>query len=211
MFKDRKDAGEKLAQALEKYKIENPLVLAIPRGGIEIGCQIAKILGLEFSIVVVRKLPLPQNPEAGFGALAEDGSEFVLPYAVDWLNRQQREEIKKEQNEEIQRRIKALRKGEPLVPLKNKTVILVDDGIAMGSTMRAAIKLCQNKGVGELIVASPVAGPSVADQINRQVDKTVILEIPKFFRAVAQSYQNWHDVSDQEVIESLNQLKGNFN
>ncbi|MCF7916816.1 MAG: phosphoribosyltransferase [Candidatus Omnitrophica bacterium] len=207
MFKDRKDAGEKLAKVLEGYKLRNPLVLAIPRGGVEVGIQIAKFLNLEFSVIIVRKLPLPDNPEAGFGAVAEDGSEFIVPHAAGWVENSAKEEIKKEQEKEIQRRIKILREGKPLPSIENRDVILVDDGIAMGSTVRASIKLCKSKGVRKLIVASPVAGPEVAEQIKGEVDEAVILEKPTFFRAVAQSYQNWYDVSDQEAIEAIKQFK----
>lgn len=185
--------------------------MAIPRGGVEVGAQIAKFLDLEFSVVIVRKLPLPGNPEAGFGAVAEDGSEFIPPQAAGWVEDFVKEKIKKEQEKEIQRRIKVLRGGKPLPSIKNRDVILVDDGIAMGSTIRASIQLCKNKKVRKLIVASPVAGPAVAEQIKKEVDETVILEKPTFFRAVAQSYRNWYDVSDQEAIRIIDQFRNNSN
>ena len=86
MFKNRKDAGEKLAKALEKYRAENPLILAIPRGGVEVGLQVAKKLDSDFSLIIARKLPFPDNPEAGFGAIAEDGSTFILENAYYWLS-----------------------------------------------------------------------------------------------------------------------------
>jgi predicted phosphoribosyltransferase len=203
MFKNRKDAGEKLAMALEKYRAENPLILAIPRGGVEVGLQVAKKLNADFSLIIARKLPFPDDPEAGFGAMAEDGSTFIFENAYYWLSGENIERIKKEQIAEIRRRISALREGEPLPEIKGRTVILIDDGIAMGSTMRAAIELCKNRKAGKIVVAAPVAGREVAEEIKRRADELVVLEIPAYFRAVAQAYENWYDVSDEEVLDLL--------
>jgi predicted phosphoribosyltransferase len=203
MFKNRKDAGEKLAKALEKYRVENPLILAIPRGGVEVGLQVAKKLNADFSMIIARKLPFPDNSEAGFGAIAEDGSTFILGDAYYWLSEETIEGIKKQQIAEIRRRINALREGEPLPEIKGRTVILIDDGIAMGSTMRAAIVLCKNRKARKIIVAASVAGREVAEEIGRRVDEIVVLEIPAYFRAVAQVYENWYDVSDEEVLDLL--------
>jgi len=206
MFADRKDAGQKLAGALEKYRAEKPLVLAIPKGGVEVGYEVAKYLGCEFSILIARKLPFPDNPEAGFGAVAEDGSTFINDYAAHGLSQHTIVRILKQQRQEIKRRIAALRKGQPLPQIADRTVILIDDGIAMGSTMRAGISLCRNKKAKEIVVASPVAGPDVAAELARIVDDVVVLEKPPFFRAVAQVYANWHDVCDEEVIRILENL-----
>jgi putative phosphoribosyl transferase len=203
MFRDRKDAGEKLARALEEYGGRNVLVLAIPRGGVEVGYQVAKYLKADLSILVSRKLPFPDNPEAGFGAIAEDGSVFIYQDAARWLSERIIDEIVRAQKQEIVRRVAVLRKGKPLPDMINRTVILVDDGIAMGSTMRASIMLCKNKGAGKIIVAVPVSGGRVAKEIGEIVDEIVVLEKPRFFRAVAQVYKNWYDVSDREVIEIM--------
>jgi putative phosphoribosyl transferase len=203
MFEDRTDAGRKLALALERYKAQNVLVLAIPRGGVEVGYQIAKHLNADFSILVSRKLPYPYNPEAGFGAITEDGSIFIFPHAADNIPKQKIEQIIREQEAELNRRIQTLRAGKALPKIKDKTVILTDDGIAMGSTMRASIMLCKNKEAKKIIVASPVAGPDTAKEIAALVDETVILETPRFFQAVAQVYANWYDVPDHEVIRIL--------
>ena len=186
MFKNRKDAGEKLAKALEKYKAENPLILAIPRGGVEVGLQVARKLKVDFSLIIARKLPFPDNPEAGFGAIAEDGSTFIFENAYYWLSGENIEKIKQQQIAEIDRRIKTLRGGNSLPDMKGRTVILIDDGIAMGSTMRAAIELCKNRGTRKIVVAVPVAGREVAEEIGNKVDELVVLEIPRYFRAVAE-------------------------
>lgn len=205
MFKDRKDAGEKLGRALEKYRGEEALVLAIPKGGAEVGYQVARYFNWSFSIVISRKLPFPGNPEAGFGAIAEDGSTIILDYAAGGLSPATIQRIIEEQKREIERRVAVLRKGKALPEIAGKMVILIDDGIAMGSTMRAAILLCKNKKARKIIVASPVAGKSTAAKLARIVDDVVILEKPVFFRAVAQVYENWYDVSDEEVIQIYEQ------
>ncbi|MBS3817905.1 phosphoribosyltransferase [bacterium] len=204
MFEDRKEAGQKLAKALEKYKNQEILVLAIPKGGVEVGFEVAVHLRARFSLVIVRKLPFPDNPEAGFGAVAEDGSSFLLQPMSSGISPQQIKRVKKTQIEEIQRRIQSLRQGKPLPQITGRKVILTDDGLAMGSTMRAAIKLCQKKNPQKLIVAVPVAGKKVAREMESLVNETIILETPSFFQAVAQVYKNWYDVPDSEVLNIMN-------
>lgn len=203
MFADRKDAGQKLGQALEKYKGQDVLVLAIPRGGVEVGYYVAEYLKAQLAVVVSRKLPLPEDPEAGFGAVAEDGSVFLYPNASSWIPENDRKRILQEQKKEIGRRIKAFREGCPLPDLKDRTVILVDDGIAMGSTMKASMQLCRHKQVSKLVVASPVAGPDVAEEMKELADDAVILETPRSFQAVAQVYEHWYDVPESEVREFI--------
>lgn len=203
MFHDRKDAGQQLGSALAKYKDTNVLVLAIPKGGVQVGYHVAKKLNADFSILIARKLPYPDNPEAGFGAVAEDGSTFIFPHAEHWLSRSLVEHIIEEQREEITRRIGVLRNGQPLPEITGRSVILVDDGIAMGSTMRSAIMLCKNKNAAKIVVAAPVTGERVAREMERIADEVVILEVPPFFHAVANAYRNWYDVSDREAIEIM--------
>lgn len=207
MFADRTDAGKQLAKELEKYKNQNTLVLAIPRGGVPVALEVAKYLDAELSMVIARKLPFPYNPESGFGAVAEDGSTVILRAAAANLSQETIESIIEDQKQEIKRRIKILRGGQPLPNMQDRAVILVDDGIAMGSTMRASIKTCNNHHPSRLIVASPVGSPEVARALKLKdaVDETVILEKPKFFRAVAQVYEHWHDVADHEVLAIMNE------
>ena len=207
MFKDREDAGKKLARALKNYKDKGTLVLGIPRGGTVIGYEVARYLNADFSIVISRKLPFPGNPEFGFGAIAEDGSLFILEEYEELLPRVLVDKIVEEQKAEIIRRILALRKGEGLPEIKGRTVILVDDGIAMGSTLRAAIFLCKNKHAQKIIAASPVSGEGMDKELLDIVDEAVILEKPAFFKAVAQGYQDWRDVSDEEVAGIIKKWK----
>jgi len=209
MFEDRKEAGQKLAVALASYKNDNPIVLAIPRGGVEVGFYVAVFLHAPLSIIMVRKLPFPHNPEAGFGAIAEDGAVFLLKDTSIIMPPDTIKKVIKEQNDELKRRIKVLRNDEPLPEIKDRAVILVDDGIAMGSTMHAAVILCRNKGAKKIVVAAPVAAPSTAAEFMRVADDVVILEKPVNFHAVAQVYRNWYDVPDEEVIEIIKKFQTN--
>jgi putative phosphoribosyl transferase len=199
MFKDRADAGKKLAETLEKYKNHDVVVLAIPKGGIEVGYEIANHLNVQLSLIMVRKLPNPQNPEAGFGAIAEDGTVFIHEHAASLVPLHLIEWIIEETRKELRRRARVLRGDEPFPDITGKTVILVDDGIALGSTMRVAIRMCRNKNAGRIVVAAPVTGEMQKAMLEKLADEVVILEIPRRFAAVADAYQNWHDVSDNEA------------
>lgn len=203
MFRDRSAAGEQLAGELEEYRDRNALVLAIPRGGVEVGIRVADFLEAEFSIIITRKLPFPDNPEAGFGAIAEDGSTYMIEGAERWVPAGVIAAVKEEQIREVERRKQTLRGGEALPEIKGRTVILVDDGIAMGSTMGASILCCRNLGAGRVVAAAPVAGPVTVSRLEDEADEVVVVEKPKFFRAVARSYRNWYDVPDREVIEII--------
>ncbi len=201
MFQDRKDAGERLARALEAYRgTPGLLVLAIPRGGTEIGYEIARYLEADFDLLICRKLPYPFNPESGFGAIAEDGTIYINPRASIPMSEAEVLEIIRQQQEEIRRRIQVLRGGRPLPSLQGRTVILTDDGIAMGSTMHAAVEMCRKAGAARIVVAVPVAGPYAVAEFSRLADDLVVLESPPNFHAVAQVYRNWYDVSDEEVL-----------
>jgi predicted phosphoribosyltransferase len=211
MFEDRRDAGRKLARELERLQGDDVLVLAIPRGGVEVGYQVASHLDADLSLLIARKLPYPDQPEAGFGAVAEDGSTVILERAIRWVSEETIERVVEEQRQEIERRTAVLRKGEPLPDIEGRTVILVDDGIAMGSTMRAAIQLCRRRNASQVVVAVPVASRDVAERLEGEAasrpDEIVVLEQPKFFRAVAQVYERWYDVPDSEVTAIMDRWR----
>ncbi|GIT97836.1 phosphoribosyltransferase [Sulfurovum sp. TSL1] len=200
MFKDRKEAGQKLAEALQTYKKESPLVFAIPRGGVELGYEISQALYTDFSLLISRKLPFPHNTESGFGAMAEDGSLYINERAASSVSDKEIEKIIAEQDLEIKRRIQTLRAGKALPVIKGRTVILVDDGIAMGSTMHVAVELCKKANAKKIIIAVPVAGRQTIEKFSKMVDAVIVLESPVPFYAVAQVYENWYDVSDEEVL-----------
>lgn len=207
MFIDRKDGGKQLAKALEKYRNQNVLVLGIPRGGIETGYYVAKHLNAEFSLIVSRKLGYPHNPEAAFGALAEDDSYFIFKEAVRELTPEVLQSVVQKVKQEIKRRVEVLRGGKNLPKLKGRTVILVDDGIATGATLFAAINLCKNKKASKIIVASPIAGAEMIEELKTKVDEVVVLLTPAFYHAVSQGYQTFHNLEDDEVLEIMNQWK----
>lgn len=207
MFVNRKDAGEQLAKALFVYARSDSLVLSIPRGGVEVGFYVAGKLELPLSLVMVRKLPFPDNPEAGFGAIAEDGSIYFQS-AVRSIPHEVTDRIRVEQMQEIQRRIKMLRGGHLLPPISGKTVIIVDDGIAMGSTMLAAIRFCKQQKAGKIVAAAPVGSPSAVRKIQEGADEVIVLQSPAHFHAVADYYQHWYDVQDEEVLQILQERPG---
>lgn len=203
MFKDRKDAALQLAEALEKYKDKNAVVLGIPRGGAETAFYVALHLHAEFSLLVSRKLGHPGNPEYAFGAIAEDGSVYLSPTARLELSEETITAVEEEQEKEIERRIKILRKGKPLPELKGRTVILVDDGIATGATIFAAIELCKKRDAGRIVVAAPVSGFDMEEKLLKKVDDVVILEKPDGFYAVSQVYEMFYNLSDDDALEFM--------
>lgn len=203
MFNDRYDAGQQLAAALGDYRSQDAIVLAIPRGGVEVGYQVAIRLAVEFALIIVRKLPWPDNPEAGFGAVAEDGSVYLVPEARRGLPAITMERILREQKAEIVRRARVLRRGAPLPDLARQRVILVDDGIATGATTQAAVLCCRRARAGKVIVAAPVAAAEAHAALEKTADQVVVLLKPRFFQAVADFYRHWHDVSDEEALALL--------
>jgi putative phosphoribosyl transferase len=207
MFRDRKDGGKQLAKALEKYQHQNVLVLGIPRGGVETAYYVAQHLHAKFSFIVSRKLGYPYNPEAAFGALAEDGSYFIFESAERELSPEVIQSAVETVKHEIKRRIDVMRAGRPLPNIKNKTVILVDDGVATGATLFAAINLCKNQKAERIIVAAPIAGKEMIEILKSKVDDVVILLTPDFYHAVSQGYQTFHDLDDDDVLEIMNQWK----
>lgn len=207
MFKDRKDAALHLAKALEKYKGTDAIVLGIPRGGAETAFYVARHLGLEFSLLVSKKLGHPDNPEYAIGAMAEDGSIYLNQNAQAGISHEVLEQLKEQQQLEIKRRIKALRKDEPLPDLHGKTVLLVDDGIATGATVFAAISMCYKKGAGKVVVAAPVSGREKVTQLLRVADEVVVLDTPDFYRGVSQAYAHFANLTDQEVMDFMERSK----
>lgn len=209
MFNDRKDAGQQLAMALAGRVAEDALVLGIPKGGIEVGYEIASALRLDFSVLICRKLPFPDNPESGFGAIAEDGSTYLSPLAKSWVSETEVRRIISAQKKELKRRASLLRGDFPCPRIENRNIILVDDGIAMGSTMRVAVACCRKKHAERIIVAVPVASQTAVIDIGKEADDVIALLSPLNFRAVADVYRNWYDVSDNEAVELLKNARQN--
>ena len=206
MYKDRSDAGAQLSLILKEYKNkEGVFILALPRGGVITGYEIACYLNAPLDVVIVRKIGFPGQPELGIGAVSETGTvvlnQFIIStYGVpnDYIAR----EVSR-QKEEISRRVKLYRRGKELLALDGKTIILVDDGVATGATMKAAINTLKEEKLTKLIVALPVAPPDIADELEQMVDEFVCIETPIDFTAVGAYYHDFTQVSDEEVVELL--------
>ena len=203
MFKNRKDAGQQLGEYLKaKYKAQNPLIIGIPRGGVEVGYYVAKALEAEFSLIVSRKLPFPGNPELGFGAVTEQSEFYVASFGWDMLDNGTVEDIINEQRAEVKRRVNLYRGGLPLSEMKDRTVILVDDGIAMGVTLVPVVELCRKKGASKIIIAVPVSGRNYDTHLN-QADAIEVLSQPEDFHGVGQAYKQFEEFTDEQVLNLL--------
>ena len=205
MFRDRKDAGVKLAAALRHYRGKDTLVLALPRGGVVLGREIAEFLGAPLDILIVRKLGVPWQPELAMGAIAETGAVILNEDVISGYNisRQQVDEAISAQGKEIERRRQIYRRGKGITPVKGKTVILVDDGVATGATMKAALSALRKDGPAKLIAAVPVSPPETQEAIKRMTDDFVCLEVHPFFTAIGSFYYDFKQVPDEEVISIL--------
>jgi putative phosphoribosyl transferase len=207
VYADRHDAGIEVGKILEtKYKDENALVLGIPRGGVVIAFEVARVLNAELSVVITKKLPHPLQEELAIGAAAEDGSIYLTSIAKG-IPEEKTKQIVHAQKIEIQSRIERFRDGKSLPEMSNRIVIIADDGIATGSTIVPAIKLCKNRHAAKVIVASPVSGQRYVSEINELADEVVIADQPDLFFAVGQVYDDFHHMSDEEVIGLLKEFE----
>jgi putative phosphoribosyl transferase len=205
-FRDRSEAGKRLLEELRHYEDKNTIVFAIPRGGVPVAVEVARGLNASLDIVVSRKIGIPGNPEAGYGAIAEDGSIALNEPLVRDL-RLTKHEIERQAEEvraEIARRIAVFRKVLPPSPASGKTAIIVDDGLASGFTTIAAIKSLQGRKVQKIVVAAPVASGTAYDMVQPLVDELVCLIVARIYSfAVASFYYRWHHLTDREVLDHL--------
>ncbi len=206
MFRNREEAGERLATHLGTYQDDpSGLILALPRGGVVVGYRLSLALHLPLHVFITRKLGAPGNPEFAMGALAETGTRFFNQEALRAL-RVSSELIEKEvriQEEEIVKRQALYRKGGALPELAGRTVLLVDDGIATGATFCASVEAIRNLHPKRLVGAIPVGPGETINQVKRLVDDLIVLETPEFFFAVSTHYVDFQQVEDQEVIRYL--------
>jgi len=208
VFRDRVDAGRFLARKLEEELERDEIqILAIPAGGVPVGYTVAQELNLNFEIVVVRKIKIPWNPEAGFGAVSWNGIALLNDRLVAELklSRDLIDKSVSQTKENIRKRIEIFRGVRPFPDLEKKEVILVDDGIASGYTMTVAVRSIDRYKPEEVMVAVPTASSSSLRRVAEEADRVICLNIrstPIF--AVADAYRNWRDISDREVIEYLN-------
>lgn len=206
VFEDRNEAGRFLAEDLFTYKDSRSIVMGIPSGGVPVALEIANALNLPMDLIIVRKIQIPYNPEAGFGAMGPEGEIILNERLLNQL-RLTENEIKAqiEKTEDIiKRRNQLFRKGRPYPSLKEKNVIIVDDGLASGYTMLAAVKFIKRKMPYKIIVAVPTGSVRTVYFILPEVDELVCLNVRRGFHfAVADAYKNWYDLTDEEVISII--------
>jgi putative phosphoribosyl transferase len=206
-FADRADAGRRLVGKLAHLKDRQPVVLALPRGGVAVGAEIARVLDAPLDIVLVRKIGVPWQPELALGAVS-DGAEvqtFIDDDLAKELPLPQRyvEEETKRQLEEIERRRKIYCAGHPPLDIKGRAVIVVDDGIATGATMRVALRAVRRRTPAWLVLAVPIAPADTLAALGNEADEVVCLDTPPLFGAIGLYYRDFHQMSDAEVTDLL--------
>src|SRR6266480_2515555 len=205
-FSNRIEAGRELAEKLDKYAgREDVIVLGLPRGGVPVAYEVAKCLRAPLDVFIVRKLGVPGFEELAAGAIASGGVRVLnqdvmraIPYAEEAI-----EAVTAKETAELERREQIYREGRPPPELRGRIVILVDDGLATGATMRAAVKALRQRGVAKIVVAVPVGPPDTCHEIEEQADETVCLSMPEFFQAVGQYYEDFSQTTDEDVRELL--------
>ena len=210
VFQNRYHAGKLLADKLQEHKGKGVMVLAIPSGGVPVGYAVSERLDAPLDLMVVRKITIPWNPEAGFGAVTPDGTVVLNQPLVErlGLSKEEIERCASQTLRDLNRRRLRFRGDKPFPDLKGKTVILVDDGLASGYTMLAAILSTKKHEPKRLIVAVPTAPPPSIERISQYVDEIVCLNIrDELFFAVADAYITWYDLEEEEVMEYLNKAQ----
>ncbi len=206
LFKNRDDAGVQLATKLEKYKNDpKSVVLGLARGGVVVAHAVAGALHLPLDVMVIRKVGAPDNEELAIGAIDEEGFGIFNDDIIEQLGihaQYIKQEVEREKRV-AEQRLALYRKGHKRVEVKGKTVLLVDDGIATGASIKAAIHALRQKGAGKIVLAVPVAPPDTLKRISKDVDETVCLFAPERFGAVGQFYFDFAQTSDQEVVQLL--------
>lgn len=205
LFENRTDAGRQLAARLAEYKGRPVVVLAIPNGGVPVAAEIARALEAELDLVIVRKLPMPLRPESGFGALADDGSMIVSEELIkgQGITREQVNEQVGVVTGQIRQRSLLYRKDRQLVSLRGKTAIIVDDGLASGYTMLAAVESVKRRRAAEIVAAVPVSSSSALEKVEKAARVLTMATGTEARFTVADYYRRWYDVTDRDVIKTL--------
>lgn len=209
VFENRQEAGKKLGVQLLKFRNQSPFVLALPRGGVPIGFEIAEILHAPLEVLVIRKIGISGNAEFGIGAVAEGGIKVFDQRTIQLMgvDAKEIETTVKLEEVELQRRVKTYRENRALPDLTGKTAILVDDGMATGMSARAAILSVQKLNPKKIVLATPVCLLDVAEGLKNLVDELVCLAKPFEFMAVGIWYKDYHQISDQEVVALLQKAR----
>lgn len=209
-FLDRHDAGRRLAAELVDLAAERPVVIALPRGGVPIGVEVARALDAPLDILAVRKLGAPGNPELGVGAVAEDGTGVLDPQSAGMLGMTQAmlDATLARESRELRRRVERYRDGRPSIPVSGRTVIVVDDGLATGLTDLAAVRALRKRGARRIVVAVPVGSSESVSLLAQEADRVLCLTIPERFFGVGMWYRDFTPVSDEQVLVLLAQASG---
>jgi putative phosphoribosyl transferase len=205
LFSNRIDAGKQLATALKGKVGKEAVVLAIPRGGVVVGFEVARELGLPLDVIVPRKIGAPNNPELAIGAMTQDGTIILDKGLMRYLGVSEAyvQQESERQKLEIERRLKSYRGDSPKSNLEDCDVILVDDGIATGSTMKAALASVRKSGAKRVLVAVPIGPPSTIEELKKMADAVVCLFMPEDFSAIGQFYDDFDQTTDEEVRKLL--------
>ena len=204
ILKDRVEAGKRLASAVKSVG-KDAIILGVPRGGVVVGFEVAQALCVPLDIIVTKKIGAPENPELAVGAVAEDGT-YILDEDIlrqIYVPKEYIAEEVERQKQEIQRRLIRYRGDVPYPTLKNREVVVIDDGVATGSTLKAALRLLLGKGAKTVVVAVPVGPPETIRELRKLADRVVVLFTPEPFYAIGQFYVDFSQTSDKEVIELL--------
>ena len=209
-FTDRREAGIALAERLQAFKHrQDVVVLALPRGGVPVGCEVARALGVTLDVFTVRKLGVPGHVELAMGAIASGGVQVLNDEVLNWLRPAADvvESVARAELAELDRRERLYRDGRPLVPIEGRTVILVDDGLATGSTMRAAVQAVRQLQAGRVIVAAPVGARDTCEALRLVADEVVCVTSPDRFVAVGAWYLDFSETSDDDVRRLLDEVR----
>lgn len=208
-FEDRFEAGERLARLLEVYRAESPVVYALPRGGVPVGFGVSRALGAPLEALVARKLGAPGQPELGIGAVTSDGVRFLNDPLVERLGVTDDyvERIAAAESEEAARRALMFRGDHPELQVRDRTAIIVDDGLATGATARAAVESLRRRGARRIVVAVPVCAAQSEAEIRDEADDVVCLESPENLGAIGFWYRDFSQVTDGEVLDLLRRTR----
>ncbi|WP_431681553.1 phosphoribosyltransferase family protein [Kitasatospora sp. KL5] len=207
IYTDREEAGRRLAAELQRWRRADPVVVALPRGGVPVAAPVARALRAPLDICVIRKLGVPFQPELGMGAIGEGGARVVNEAVVRGarVSHEQLAEVERHERAELERRAERYRRGRPPVPLEGRTVIVVDDGVATGSTALAACRIVRARGAARVVLAVPVAPQDWAARLGEDVDELVCPHTPSRFWAIGEFYTDFSQTSDAEVIALLDE------
>ena len=205
MFADRAQAGRRLADRLLPLAGTHPVVLGLPRGGVPVAYEVAAALHAPLDVLVVRKLGVPYQPELAMGAIGEGGVRVMDDAVVRMTGVSSREieDVERAERAELDRRTRLFRAGRPAIPLEGRTAIVVDDGIATGSTARAACRIARALGADRVVLAAPVGPVEAAARVAPDADEIICLEPPEEYYAVGQAYRDFTQTTDREVVDLL--------